>query len=252
MNITQIRNATMIIEYGGQRLLVDPFLAPKGTYPAFPNTPHAELRNPLVELPTPIDEIIQVDAVIVTHLHLDHFDDTVKSVLPKEIRIIAQNEQDAQSIRDAGFHHVEAMNDHTSVGKVRLQRTDGRHGTGVISMQMGKVSGFVLSHPTEKTLYVAGDTIWCCKVEAAIQQYKPEVIVVNGGAAQFLIGDPILMTKEDIYRTHQASPESIIISSHMEAVNHCLLSRQELRSYAQEKGIAEQILVPEDGQVITL
>jgi len=193
-----------------------------------------------------------VDAVIVTHLHLDHFDDTAKSVLPKEIRIIAQNGQDAQAIRDAGFHHVEAMNDHTSVGKVRLQRTDGRHGTGVIRMQMGKVSGFVLSHPTEKTLYVAGDTIWCCKVEAAIQQHKPEVIVVNGGAAQFLIGDPILMTKEDIYRTHQASPESIIISSHMEAVNHCLLSRQELRSYAQEKGIADQIFVPEDGQVITL
>lgn len=252
MNITQIRNATLIIEYGGQRLLVDPFLAPKGAYPAFPNTPHAELRNPLVELPMDIEEIIQADAVIVTHLHLDHFDDTAKSVLPKEIRIIAQNEQDAQAIRDAGFHHVEAMNDHTSLGGVRLQRTAGRHGTGEIGERMGKVSGFVLSYSGEKTLYVAGDTIWCDEVDAAIQQHRPDAIVVNGGAAQFLIGDPILMTKEDIYRTHQTSPESIIISSHMEAVNHCLLSRQELRSYAQEKGIMDHIIVPEDGQVITL
>lgn len=252
MKITQIRNATLIVEYGGQRLLVDPFLAPKGTYPAFPNTPHGELNNPLVDLPMNIEEIIQADAVIITHLHLDHFDDTAKSVLPKEIRIIAQNEQDAQAIRDVGFHHVEAMNDHTSVGEVRLQRTAGRHGTGEIGERMGTVSGFVLSHSEEKTLYIAGDTIWCDEVYAAIQQHRPEVIVVNGGAAQFLIGDPILMTKEDIYRTHQAAPESILISSHMEAVNHCLLSRQELRSFAHEQGIADQIIVPDDGQVITL
>jgi ribonuclease BN (tRNA processing enzyme) len=29
--------------------------------------------NPLVSLPTSIDKIINVDAVIATHLHLDHF-----------------------------------------------------------------------------------------------------------------------------------------------------------------------------------
>ncbi len=38
MNITQIRNATLLITYAGKRLLIDPMLAPKDAYPGFPGT----------------------------------------------------------------------------------------------------------------------------------------------------------------------------------------------------------------------
>ena len=33
MKITQIRNATLIIEYAGKRFLIDPMLGPKGSFP---------------------------------------------------------------------------------------------------------------------------------------------------------------------------------------------------------------------------
>lgn len=36
MNITQIRNATMHLNYGGTRFLIDPMLSAKGTWPGFP------------------------------------------------------------------------------------------------------------------------------------------------------------------------------------------------------------------------
>ncbi len=36
MNITQIRNATQRITFGGKTFLVDPMLAKKGAYPALP------------------------------------------------------------------------------------------------------------------------------------------------------------------------------------------------------------------------
>ncbi len=49
MKIQQIRNATLLIEYAGTRLLVDPFLAEKGTYPGFEGTANSHLFNPLVE-----------------------------------------------------------------------------------------------------------------------------------------------------------------------------------------------------------
>ncbi|WP_442955772.1 hypothetical protein [Paenibacillus sp. y28] len=55
--------------------------------------------------------------------------------------------------------------------------------------------------------------------------------VVNGGAAQFLQGDPTTMDKEDIYQTCLAAPQATIIVSHMEAVNHCLLSRHDLTRF---------------------
>jgi L-ascorbate metabolism protein UlaG (beta-lactamase superfamily) len=36
MEITQIRNATVLIEFGGSRFLVDPVLSDKDSYPGFP------------------------------------------------------------------------------------------------------------------------------------------------------------------------------------------------------------------------
>lgn len=51
MKITQIRNATQIIQYAGKTFLIDPLLAPKGSYPGFAGTARAEIRNPTVELP---------------------------------------------------------------------------------------------------------------------------------------------------------------------------------------------------------
>ncbi|MDK8183507.1 MBL fold metallo-hydrolase [Paenibacillus sp. UMB4589-SE434] len=251
MNITQIRNATLRVQFGGVEFLIDPFLAEKGAYPSFPNTPNADKHNPLVELPVAAEEIVKADVTIVTYLHLDHFDDAAKRLLPKQMRILAQSEQDAASIRADGFQQVEAVGESTYVGDVRIQLTNGQHGTGEIGQLMGKVSGLVLTHPNEHTLYIAGDTIWCNDVETAIQEHQPGVIVVNGGAAQFLQGDPILMTKEDIHRTHQAAPEALMVVSHMESVNHCLLARTELRSFLQEKGLTSYIRVPEDGESLS-
>ena len=72
MNITHIRNATQIIDYAGKKFLIDPMLADKGAWPGFPGTARSELRNPLVALPFSRDNIIDVDAVIVTHTHDDH------------------------------------------------------------------------------------------------------------------------------------------------------------------------------------
>ena len=35
MNIHQIRNATIVVEYSGKKFLIDPMLAEKGTLPPF-------------------------------------------------------------------------------------------------------------------------------------------------------------------------------------------------------------------------
>lgn len=36
MNIQQIRNATIIVEYGGKKILIDPMLGKERLYAAFP------------------------------------------------------------------------------------------------------------------------------------------------------------------------------------------------------------------------
>ena len=247
MKIQHIRNATLKLDYAGKTFLVDPFLADKGAYPAFPNSARQDQKNPLTDLPVSLDSIIDADAVIVTHLHLDHWDDVAKASLSKDIPLFTQNEQDAQEIRNSGFQNVEVLQEDTVFEGIQLTKTKGEHGRGPILEIAGSVCGVVFKHEDEKTVYIAGDTVWYEEVEKVIQLHQPEVIVVNAGDNQFLEGGSLVMGKQDVLKVHQAAPKAVIISVHMEAVNHWTLSRTDLREFADEQHFASQLIVPEDG-----
>ncbi|KOR81699.1 hypothetical protein AM232_12630 [Bacillus sp. FJAT-21352] len=253
MNIQQIRNATLTVEYGGQKFLVDPMLSKKGEFDPFLPAERND-RNPIVELPMPVKEVLDgVDAVIITHTHEDHFDQAAKDQLPKDIKMFMQDEQDAKLAKELGFTNVEVMEEEVGIdfNGVELTEVDGRHGYGETAKLMGNVMGIVFEHPEEKTVYLAGDTVWYDKVQENIDTYKPEVILLNGGENQFTEGGPtrpLIMGKEDIYKVYKAAPEADIIVSHMEAVNHWGLSRKELKNFINEKGIESNVLVPDDGE----
>lgn len=252
MNITQIRNATIVVEYAGKKFLIDPMLADKGTFPPFPNSLRQDQNNPVVSLPRSMESIIKdIDAVIVTHLHTDHWDDAAKDTLPKELKVFSQNEEDAEEIRKAGFKNVEVLTNDTVFEGVHLIKTKGEHGRGEILKMAGLVCGVVFKHESEQTLYVAGDTVWYGEIRNTINAYKPEIIVVNAGDNQFLEGGSLVMGKEDVYEVYKAATNAKIIAVHMEAVNHWTLSRKELKSFSHEKGIDNNVLVPDDGESYT-
>lgn len=252
MKITQIRNATIIIEYNHTKFLVDPVLADKGAWPSFPNSPRQEEGNPLVELPIGKDEILDVDAVIVTHLHLDHFDEVAKELIPKTMKVFVQDEADYLELKKEGFENLEVLSESTHFNEISLIRTEGQHGSGEILKGAGKVCGVIFKNANEKTLYVAGDTIWYEGTAKTIQDYYPEVVVTNAGANRFFGSEALIMGKEDLFDLHQAAPDTTIIASHMEAINHWSLSRAELKQYAIDKGFASKLLIPEDGETYIL
>jgi len=82
--------------------------------------------------------------------------------------------------------------------------------------------------------------------------FKPEIIVVNGGDNQFFNSGSLIMGKDDIYEVYKAAPDAKIIVTHMEAVNHYTLSRKDLKAFINEKGISSNVLVPYDGESYTI
>lgn len=258
MKLTQIRNATLTLEYAGTRFLIDPMLSEKDARPGFTGTARSHLRNPMVALPIPVEEILDVDVIIVTHTHLDHWDEAAQQLIPKEKQIYTQNESDAALIRSQGFTAVHVLADTNMIAGIEIVKTDGQHGSDEayaipeVAERLGDACGLLFSHSSEKTLYIAGDTIWVKPYEQALLTHQPDVVVLNIGFANVDGLGAIIMGKEDALRTLEALPSATVVATHMEAVNHCLLTRAELRVYAEQHGIAASVLVPEDGETLEL
>ena len=251
--VTQIRNATVKINYGGKVFLVDPMFAPKDSYKGFKGTLNSHLNWPRVELPFSINEILKdVDAVIITHTHLDHLDETAIKAIPKDILMFSQDEKDKAYLEKSGFKNVKIMTKNSSFGDVKLSITGGLHGSQELVFKykelLGKVSGVVFSAKNEKTIYLAGDTVFNKDVEDVIKNYNPDIIILNSGDAQLGDGSSILMTKEEVLATHKVAPKAKIIAVHMEAVNHSALSRYELKEYSKQKGMEDFVFIPKDGE----
>ena len=87
-----------------------------------------------------------------------------------------------------------------------------------------------------KTLYIAGDTIWCDAVTQAIQDYQADIIILNTGYAQINnFAGSIIMGKDDVKRACQLTTSATVVATHMEAVNHALLTRAELRAFTEQE-----------------
>lgn len=252
-----IRNATAKIEIAGSTFLVDPYLAPKGSYAGFEGTINSQKRNPLIEMAEPVEKVLQgVDAVIVTHTHADHWDEYAQKVLPKTLPIFVQNAGDAQIIRSQGFKDVRVLGKNTEFNKVKLSKTGGQHGTDQmysipqLAELAGDAMGVVMQADNEKTLYLVGDTIWNEEVDFALNRYKPEVIVMNTGYAQLQgFSDSIIMGKADVAKARQAAPQADIITVHMDAVNHAAVTSDEMRKFVKENKLSK-VAVPKESEVL--
>jgi L-ascorbate metabolism protein UlaG (beta-lactamase superfamily) len=235
-----IRHATVLLRTGGRTFLVDPMLDPAGARPPVEDTPNPR-RNPLVELPEPAEVVVQgIDAIVLTHLHEDHLDRTAIERLAKDVPLFCAPD-DWDRLRALGFRDVRPVDDAVEWHGVRLTRTAGVHGL------LGPTPGFVID-----SLYVAGDTIWCDEVRAALDEHRPDVVVVNAGGARFVEGDPIVMTADDVVAVARHAPDARVVAVHMEAINHCLLRRADLHQRLREEHLTHQVTVPEDGAEVPL
>ena len=109
MQIHQIRNATLHITYAGVKFLIDPWLGPKEYMPGFEGAYNSQVRQPRTPLPLSIEEAARADAVILTHVHPDHWDQYAADALDKNIRFFVQSDTDKEIIEALGFTQVEIL-----------------------------------------------------------------------------------------------------------------------------------------------
>jgi L-ascorbate metabolism protein UlaG (beta-lactamase superfamily) len=248
MRFRLIRSATLRLCYAGRELLVDPYFAPRHSRPSFTG----KSPNPLIELPVPSGEVMAgVELVIVSHLHSDHFDPEAQRLLPKDLPILCQpgDEDTIRGVRGHGFQDVTPVEGSVTWEGITVTRAPGQHGTGAVLSDMGSVMGFVLQADGEPTVYWAGDTIWYEPVRETIERFRPDVIVTHSSGAVWGEGVLIVMDAAQTVEVCRAAPESLVIATHLDFLDHGTVSRIDLRDHARAAGISDgRLWIPEDGE----
>jgi L-ascorbate metabolism protein UlaG (beta-lactamase superfamily) len=254
MKVHHLRNATLVIETNDKVILVDPMLGKKGTAgPTFTLFRFKPQRNPIVDLPSNAMNIIEKTThCLITHRHPDHLDKEAQNFLrTKQIPIIC-------SIKDAATLRKKQLNVSQTVEYWKtsdflggtIQGIPAVHGYGFVAKLMGNVMGFYIELPNEKSIYLSADTVYTDDVHKVLTQLKPEVSVVASGTAQLDIFQPLLMRMDDILKFVKNAPNQVI-ANHLEAVNHCPTTRQQLKNEVSKIGLSDKVFIPNDGESIT-
>jgi len=256
MKITQLRNATVIIEFGAYRILVDPMLAAPGALPPLRFLDGQRRRNPLVALPPGTeDALASVTHCLITHCQKGHFDHLDRAGMrwlrERQIPVVC-TDRDAVYLQRRGLRTLPLSADLSQPqaflgGTLSMVRCT--HGRGLIGMLMEHGVGYLIDIPGEPSLYLAGDTVLTQTVRDVISDYQPQVSVVPAGGARFDAGQDIIMGADDVIAFAQLS-HGVVLANHLEALSHCPVTRSALRRAATQADLASRIYIPEDGETL--
>ena len=252
MYIHHLRNATFIIESEHTFILVDPMLGPKGSGRPFTFFRFPPKRNPLSALPANSEELLsKVTHCLITHLHPDHLDPAAVAYLKSNNIPCVCSELDRHVLERKGLT-IELSLDYWSPRsylKGKLIGTPAIHGYGFVKKIAGKVMGYYLELPMEKSIYLSSDTVYTRDVDRVLQELKPDLSIVAAGIAQLDLGQPLLMHKADLIRFVKNAPGQVM-ANHMEALNHCPHTRDEFKALLEKEGLIEKVTIPEDGETV--
>ena len=146
LDLTYIGHATLLLELQGLRLLTDPLLRNRVT--------HLRRRT----LPVVERQYRRIDAVLISHLHWDHFDRASLRLIEPDTRFVVPYGS-AKILRKEGFSNVEevAVGDKVHIGPVTVEATYANHGRNLLPFgRKADCLGYLVKG--QYTTYFPGDT----------------------------------------------------------------------------------------------
>uniref|UniRef100_UPI0035142360 MBL fold metallo-hydrolase n=1 Tax=Streptomyces calvus TaxID=67282 RepID=UPI0035142360 len=164
-----IGNATLLIRYGELTLLTDPNFLHRGQFAhlgyGLVSRRRTEPALDVTELPHE-----ELDAVVLSHLHGDHFDRVARRGLDRGLPFVTTPHAGRLLKGLYGFRHATGLRTWQSRtvrhgdSSVRITSLPGRHGPGPARMLLPPVMGSLLefgdrSRETRLVVYLSGDTL---------------------------------------------------------------------------------------------
>ena len=263
MKIHHIRNATFIIERKDNYILIDPMLSKKAELPPFSVFKHKAMKNPIVELPSNTDKLLEkVTHCLITHSqtfgikalqHTDHLDKKGEGFLISKNIPVVTVKKDEEYLKRYKLNVVDSV-DYWQ----KKEFLDGSiiavpalHGHGWINKFMANGAGYFIKLSNDVSIYICGDTVLTSSVKKAIKEFSPDYVVVAAGNASLDIGNDLLMSLDEVIELVKLCPNKVI-ANHMEALNHCGVTREILKERLEKEGLINKVYIPKDGETLKL
>jgi L-ascorbate metabolism protein UlaG (beta-lactamase superfamily) len=161
-----IGNATVLISFAGFTILTDPtFIHMHEKVHLGYGLHTTRLTNPAIN----INELPQLDFILLSHFHGDHFDQVSINELDKSLLVVTTPHA-AEELKYKGFNNVEKLEKWDSISflkddiRLTITATPGRHGPFPISIFLPQVMGSILDFQNINRsdllrIYVTGDTM---------------------------------------------------------------------------------------------
>ncbi|NAZ85655.1 MBL fold metallo-hydrolase [Kineococcus indalonis] len=167
LSLTFVGTATTLVRYGALTLLTDPNFLHRGQYAWLGK---GLVSRRLTEPALQVGDLPELDAVVLSHLHGDHFDRVARRGLARGVPILTTPHARRRLAGRAGFTDVTGLAPWESRTlrrggvQVRVTAAPGRHAPGPWQRLLPPVMGSVwefgpVGGPVGFTVYVSGDTL---------------------------------------------------------------------------------------------
>lgn len=232
MNITLIGHSTVLIEAAGQTILTDPYFATSSNNPLFQRaTPPARRR----------EELLQVDLVLVSHIHFDHIDFPYFRRLPKSTPVVAPA-LTGRLLSLSGARVRGVFAGQTAVfGGVRV--------TAVMALHLVETVGYVIE-AEGKRVYFAGDTYYGGHLARIGQRFQLNVALLP--VTTFAV--PMTMNNQGALKAARVLHPEVVIPIH-EGLRQGAAARQTPETYqaaVESAGLATKVVILTEGGCYTV
>jgi L-ascorbate metabolism protein UlaG (beta-lactamase superfamily) len=249
VRIETIGGPTVVLDYGGLRLVTDPTFDEPGEYPGRSGYSLVKTAPPSRQP----DEVGEIDVVLLSHdQHPDNLDRSGRELLRRANRVLSTASA------------VERLGDLVAVaptwGNLEIETADGRnvevtavpaqHGPDGSEPLVGEVIGFVLRGDNLPSIYVSGDNASLRVVEEiADRAGKIDVAILHaGGASTPLIpGEYLTLTSADAVRATEILGATRVLVVHTDSWRHFTEGADDVRKAFAQAGLSDRLIGCEPG-----
>ncbi|MCE0537124.1 MBL fold metallo-hydrolase [Kineosporia rhizophila] len=215
-SLTFIGNATTIIRLGGFTLLTDPNFLHRGQRAYLGK---GLWTRRLTDPACSIADLPPLNAIVLSHLHGDHFDRVARAELDREPPLITTPAA-AQRLQRYGFrtHGLESWTEHRlelGTEQLTVHAVPGFHARGLLGMVLPPVMGSVLEHRTAdgqtRRILISGDTLTGDHVDEIRERFGHfDTAIVHLGGTRVLMHTVTMDAVQGVDYLQRARPGQVI------------------------------------------